>query len=203
MRQFISIVFAVFLCLSMLIIPVFGYGYKKEEDPLIKGFKAVVFYGKEENWNQIKYESETLNDRVKDVNIIFGVDLLPQLNESIEKKDFQSLIKNMANLIFLAIREKFYWNTTEQLKIYIKAKVRLRLAEEYYVTLLAGNVREFDLRNGTSINDEIFQKFAETHKTLGSLGFFGVGAAEPDLGRFVSITNEIEEKIKTVFLYFK
>lgn len=203
MKSAITIILAALFSSIMPASHVFGYGYKIQEDPLIKIFKAVVFHVKESDWDQISREIDAIDDRIKDIDLIFGIDLAPQLIESIDKKDVQMLIKNMANLVFLAIREKFYWNQTEGLEINMKAKVRLRLAEEYYVTLLSGNARVFDQKNRTNINDEIYQRFAEARSTLGSLGFFGVGAIRPDLEKFISITNDIEEKIIEIFPYFK
>jgi len=83
-----------------------------------------------------------------------------------------------------------------------KAKVRLRLAEEYYTKLLSGNVRSYDLKNGSNINALIYQLFIKGHKSIGSLGFFGVGGINPDLEKFSEITNKIKENLLTVFPYF-
>ena len=97
----------------------------------------------------------------------------------------------------------FIGTLTENLRIFGRANVRLRLAEEYYTMLLSGNVRRYDSLNGTKLHDEIFNKFAEARKTLGSLGFLGAGAVNPRPDGFLIITKEIEQKLLLVFPYFE
>src|SRR5574340_435758 len=108
----------------------FGYGYAKEEDPLIKVFKAVIFYGRQANWSKVTTEINSINDRIEDIHRIFKIDFKPRIDQSIQQQDFHALVNQMANLVFLAIREKFYYNRQEKLEIFIRSKVRLRLAEE-------------------------------------------------------------------------
>jgi hypothetical protein len=109
----------------------------------------------------------------------------------------------MANVVFLAIREKFYYNHQEKLEIFIRAKVRLRLAEEYYVTMLAGNVRDYDVRHKTRLHESIYNKFVKARDTLGSMGFLGAGALKPDVKEFETLTKEIEALLLTAFPYFE
>lgn len=180
-----------------------GYGYKRNEDPLITVFKSVIFYGKRGDWEKVRSDINSIRDRINDVKTIFGVDLWPKFDVGLEQQNFQEVVIAMANLTFLAIREKYYWNLTEGLQNFTKAKVRLRLAEEYYTTLLSGNVRKYDKLNGTEIHDEIFNKFAEAKKTLGSLGFLGAGAVSPKPKEFETITKEIEKKLLKVFPFFE
>jgi len=180
-----------------------GYGYKRNDDPIITVFKSVVFYGKKSDWVRVKADIDTISDRVDDVKNIFAVDLRPRLNAGLSQHNFQEVIKAMANLVFLAIREKFHWNSSEGLRMFTRAKVRLRLADEYYTLLLSGNVRRYDKLNGTKFHDEIFNNFTEARKTLGSLGFLGAGAVSPRPREFERITKEIEQKLLIVFPYFE
>lgn len=180
-----------------------GYGYGRNEDPIITVFKSVIFYGKKSDWERVKADIDTISDRIDDVKNIFAVDLRTRLNAGLSHRDFQEVIKAMANLVFLAIREKYYWNLTENLRIFEKANVRLRLAEEYYTLLLSGNVRRYDNLNGTTFHDDIFNKFIEARKTLGSIGFLGAGAVSPRPKEFERITKEIEQKLLKVFPYFE
>jgi hypothetical protein len=69
--------------------------------------------------------------------------------------------------------------------------------------LLAGNVRRYDKLNGKKFHDEIFNKFLEAKKTLGSIGFLGAGAVSPKPKEFEMITKEIEKKLLIVFPYFE
>ena len=131
-----------------------------------------------------------------------GPDLKPKVDESIRNKDLQEAAKLMANMVFLAIREKHYWNNQERLAIYIRSKVRLRLSEEYYATLLAGNVMEYDRRHGTNLHDKINKCFHDAHFSLGSVGFFGAGSVESRPEEFRHLAKDIETTLLEAFPYF-
>ena len=146
---------------------------------------------------------DTISDRIDDVKNIFAVDLRPELNAGLSQHDFQKVVKVMANLVYLTIKEKYYWNISEGLRMFTRAKVRLRLAGEYYTLLLSGNVRKYDKLNGTKYHDEIFNKFTEARNTLGSTGFLGAGAVSPKLKDFEIVTKDIEQKLLIVFPYFE
>lgn len=180
-----------------------GYGYAREEDPLVKAFKAVVFYGRQSDWSRVTAEINSVSDRTADIHKIFNVDFQPGIDRAIQQKDFQTLANQMANFVFFAIREKFYYNRQEKLEIFIRSKARLRLAEEYYVTLLAGNVRDYDIRHKTNIHESIYNKFVKARDTLGSMGFLGAGAVKPNLNEFETLTEEIEALFIIVFPYFE
>ncbi len=199
--------FIVFTSLVLVIITCprssIGYGYKRNEDPIITVFKSVIFYGRKDDWARVESDINTISDRVDDIRNLFDVDLKPRLDAGISQHKFQEVVKAMANLVFIAIREKFHWNLTEDLRIFGRANVRLRLAEEYYNMLLSGNVRRYDSRNGTKLHDELFNKFVEARKTLGSLGFLGAGAVRPRPDGFLIITKEIEQTLLLVFPYFE
>ena len=180
-----------------------GYGYKKNDDPIITVFKSVIFYGKRSDWERINTDIDTISDRIDDVKNIFAVDLRPELNAGLSQHDFQKVVKVMANLVYLTIKEKYYWNISEGLRMFTRAKVRLRLAGEYYTLLLSGNVRKYDKLNGTKYHDEIFNKFTEARNTLGSIGFLGAGAVSPRLKEFETVTKDIEQKLLIVFPYFE
>ncbi len=180
-----------------------GYGYKKNDDPIITVFKSVIFFGKKSDWERIKVDIDTISDRIDDVKNVFAVDLRQELNAGLSQHDFQKVVKVMANLVFLAIKEKYYWNISEGLRMFTRAKVRLRLADEYYTLLLSGNVRKYDKLNGTKYHDEIYNKFTEARNTLGSIGFLGAGSVSPRLKDFETVTKDIEQKLLIVFPYFE
>lgn len=204
MRKIASIFLIFFFCHPFLFKKdAHGYGYAREEDPLIKVFKSIIFYGRQSNWSKVAVEVNTINDRITDVYKIFTIDLKPRIESAVQQKDFQVLANHMANLIFLAIREKFYYNRREKLEIFTRSKVRLRLAEEYYLTLLAGNVRNYDARHKTNLHEEIYNRFVKARSTLGSMGFLGTGAVKPVLKDFEIITREIEALLLQAFPYFE
>ncbi len=180
-----------------------GYGYKKNDDPIITVFKSVIFYGRKGDWERIKADIDTISDRIDDVKNIFAVDLRPELNTGLSQHDFQKVVKIMANLVFLTIKEKYYWNISEGLRMFTRSKVRLRLADEYYTLLLSGNVRKYDKLNGTEYHEEIFDMFTEARNTLGSSGFLGAGAVSPRLKDFETVTKDIEQILLIVFPYFE
>lgn len=204
MKKIIGIFLLLFLCLFLSKLhSAAGYGYQQKDDPLIKVFKAVVLYGRQGDWKNVGKEINLIRDRFEDIRKLFGTDFYPRIDGAIQQKDFQNLANNLANFVFFAIREKFYYNLSEKLEIFIRSKVRLRLAKEYYVTLLAGNVRNYDARHQTSLHDSIYDKFDEAKKSLGSIGFFGAGAIKPDVKRFKKLTLEIEALLLQAYPYFK
>jgi len=205
LKQKNSILITFLLLAIVVICPRYsmGYGYGRNEDPIITVFKSVIFYGKKDDWMRVESDINTISDRIDDVWNLFEVNLKPTLDAGISRHDFQEVVKVMANLVFLAIREKHYWNLAENLRIFARANVRLRLAEEYYTLLLSGNVRRYDNLNGTTFHNEIFNKFSEAKKSLGSIGFLGAGAISPRPEEFERITKEIEQKLLIVFPYFE
>ena len=62
------------------------------------------------NGQELRAGINTISDRVDDIRNLFDVDLRSRLEAGISKHNFQEVIKAMANLVFIAIREKFYWN---------------------------------------------------------------------------------------------
>ncbi len=180
-----------------------GYGYAREEDPLIKVFKAIILHGRQANWPKVTVEVKGINDRFADIYKIFKIDFKPRIEDAIRQNDFQTLANQIANFVFFAICEKFYYNRQEKLEIFVRSKVRLRLAEEYYVTLLAGNVRDYDVRHKTRLHESIYNRFVKARDTLGSMGFLGAGAVKPDVKEFETLTKEIEALLLKAFPYFE
>lgn len=182
---------------------VYGYGYAREEDPLVKSFKVVISCARDADWPKVSAEINGIADRIEDIHKIFKVDLKPRIDQSIRSQHFQSLANQMANLVFLALCEKFYYNNREGLEIFVRSRVRLRLAEEYYTLLLSGNVRDYDARHKTHLHEEIYGRLVKARETLGSAGFLGAGAVKPNLNGFKVLTKEIETLLLKVFPYFE
>lgn len=204
MRKITGICLVFYFCLLILNQHIAcGYGYAKEEDPLIKVFKAIILYGRQADWPKVATEVNSICDRSTDIYRVFKVDLKPRIDRAIQQQDFQTLANQMANLIFLAIREKFYYNRKEKLEIFVRSKVRLRIAEEYYTILLAGNVRDYDVRHKTSFHESIYNRFVKARDTLGSTGFLGAGSVKPDVKEFDALTREIEGLLLKAFPYFE
>ena len=180
-----------------------GYGYAKEEDPLIKAFMAIILDGRHANWPKVTAEVNSISDRFADISKIFNIDFKTRIDHTIRQQDFQSLANQAANVVFLAIREKFYYNRQEKLEIFIRSRVRLRLAEEYYTALLAGNVRDYDIRHKTALHDNIYNRFVKARDTIGSMGFLGAGAVKPNIMDFETLTKGIETLLLKVFPYFE
>lgn len=188
----------IFTCSS-----VYGYGYKKAEDPLLKSFKSAIVNGKAGNWGKVAVEIKSLNWQIVELRDELNKDLGPKLHEALLAEDIQELANYLANLVFLSIEQKFYWNNKEKLADYDKAKARLYSAEVYYDEVLEGNVMKYDKRYGTELHEEIEDLFIEARKALGSPGLFGVGQKPPQPERFKVLTAEIEERLLSVFPFFE
>lgn len=201
MRPYCSLFYLIILVLLPSI--ALGYGYERNEDPLLRVFKAVIYYGKASDWERVQKEVDSIADRFEDVRKLFGTDLKPKVDEAIRNKNLQEGAKLMANMVFLAIREKHYWNNQEKLSVYIRSQVRLRLSEEYYTTLLSGNVMEYDRRHGTNLHYKITKSFHDAHFSLGSVGFFGAGSVEARPEEFKHLAKDIESALLEAFPYFE
>ncbi len=182
---------------------VYGYGYKKAEDPLLNGFKSAVVNGKAGNWEMAAVDLKGLDWQIVELKDELNMDISPKLQGALASKDMQELAKYLANLVFLSMEQKFYWNNKEKLADYDKAKARLYSAEVYYDEILEGNVMKHDKKNGTRLHEEIKGLFIEVRKTLGSPGLYGFGQKPPQPERFKDLTVEIEKRLLSVFPFFE
>ena len=64
-------------------------------------------------------------------------------------------------------------------------------------------MRNYDVRHKTILHEDIYQRFVKARGTLGSMGFFGAGAMQPDVKEFEILTKEIENLLFRAFPYFK
>ncbi len=182
---------------------VYGYGYKQAEDPLLNGFKSAVVNGKAGDWEKVAIDIKGLDWQIVELKDELNKDLSPKLQGALASKDMQELAKYLANLVFLSIEQKFYWNNKEKLADYDKAKARLYSAEVYYDEILEGNVMKHDKKNVTKLHEEIKDLFIEVRKTIGSPGLYGIGQKPPQPERFKDLTVEIEKRLLSVFPFFE
>lgn len=181
----------------------YGYGYKKVEDPLLKSFKSAIVNGRLGNWDQVAVDIENLDWQLVELKEELSKDLKPRFKEALKARSIQSLANCLANMVFLSIVQKFYWNNREKLANYDSAKARIYSAEVYYSEILESNVMKYDKANGTRRHEEIKGLFVEAQKVLGSPGLFGVGEKPPQPGKFKELSVKIEKKILSVFPFFE
>lgn len=115
------------------------YGYRRGEDPLVRHLRALVAHSREGTWDHAATDLEELLPPLRDVKELFGVDLRPELEHAVASKDVSEVLEGSVRLIILAILEKFVSNEREELDDRPRGKERLRIAEEYYTTVLSGN----------------------------------------------------------------
>lgn len=84
----------------------YSYGYKREEDPLITTFKAIIFHGKQDNWLMVQNEIENITDRINDINTLFNIDFKPLFAVTLREQDFRNLCNQMATLVFFCNKGK-------------------------------------------------------------------------------------------------
>ncbi|MBI1987729.1 MAG: hypothetical protein HYS70_05230 [Nitrospinae bacterium] len=204
----LSLTMSVLLCwvlFSLFPVPgAWGYGYGAgAEDPLIKGFADVVREGRAGSWDRLARVLNDLEVPLRNFKSYFGQDLRPRIEAAIQARDFQRMVKGMAHLVFLGIREKFYWNLKENLRDPAASLARLKMARRYYAEILMGNVKAFDSRHQTNLNQAILNDFELAFKALGSPGAFGVGVIPSKPEEFKSLAARIEERILQAYPYFK
>jgi len=186
--------------------PALGYGYTREEDPLLRAFEAAVraaragdFAAATAQVEAVRWQTDELKD---DVRVDFG----PPLRKAhAEGATAAGIVQAWANLVYLALLQKFHWNLQERLGEYHKARPRLEAVQAYYEAALAGNVRRHDEERrkvdpkAPSRHDDILARFAAARQALGSPGLFGSGARAPDPAAFRTAVVGIAGHLRAVF----
>lgn len=185
-----------------------GYGYGRDEDPLLKAFQTAVTAAQSDDvagaraaLADVRWQLEELK-QAEDL----GVDLRPRLSAAhAEGATSAQLLESWANLLYLALLQKFHWNLREDLADYHKARARLESALAYYESALAGNVRKDDLRRrqadpkAPSRHEDVIAQFTAARQALGSPGLFGAGERDPDPAAFRAAVRRIAGHLKAVF----
>jgi hypothetical protein len=191
--------------LSVLIInptALFGYGYSRADDPLIKSFKNAVRAARKDNWGIVSKETNAVKWQLDELKGDLQIDFLPRLKESTEKKDQRLVIIRWVNLVYLGLKQKFYWNLKEDLKDFNKAKARLAAARFYYEVALAGNVRRYDQKRKTQNHKEILGLYDKLRTDLGRPTIFGKSSVAADPKDFALSSKALVDKLDKVFPYF-
>ena len=189
-----------------------GYGYTRDDDPLLLAFRAAVQAAREDDLSAARAQVERVGWQVDELKAAddLKIDFGPPLRQAHEGPDATSagVIQAWANLVYLALLQKFHWNLREELQDYHKARARLDAAQTYYELALAGNVKEDDRRRrekdpaAPSRHEDVLAQFKAAREALGSPGLFGVGARPPDLETFRKATVRIAGHLNAVFPSF-
>jgi hypothetical protein len=180
-----------------------AYGYSREEDPLIKSFKNVVKAARKADWSAVSKENKAVNWQLDELKGDLKIDFAPILKSSLDKKDKRLIIIRWANLIYLALKQKFYWNKKETLKDFQKAKGRLASARFYYDVALAGNVKRFDQKRKTTLHKDILTLFNQLRTQLGRPAVLGTSSVAADAEGFQKSSKALVSKLDRVFPYFQ
>ncbi|MDF1662141.1 MAG: hypothetical protein P1V97_10235, partial [Planctomycetota bacterium] len=196
---------AMLLFLSLLLAPhpCMAYGYSRSADPLIKSFKSAVRATRKDDWSTVQGEFKAVKWQLDELKGDLKVDFGTLLKDSIDKKNKRLIIVRWANLIYLALKQKFYWNNQEQLNNFQKAKARLAAAKFYYEVALAGNVRRYDKSKKTSLHSEIVKLFDQLRGQLGRPAVLGTKSIAADPSAFKKDSTLVVSKLKRVFPYFE
>jgi hypothetical protein len=183
-----------------------GYGYTREEDPLLRAFEAAVRAARAGDFGTATAQVDVVRwqtDELKgDVRVDFGPSLRKAHGEGATEA---GIVQAWANLVYLALLQKFHWNLQESLADYHKARPRLEAAQAYYEAALAGNVRRHDEERrkldprAPSRHDDIVARFAAARQALGSPGLFGSGARPADPAAFRAAVVGIAGHLRAVF----
>lgn len=189
-----------------------GYGYTREEDPLLKAVQVAVRSAREGDVAgaraQVK-RVEWQTDELKAPEDL-KVDFAPRLAAAHEGDPASEarVVEAWANLVYLALLQKLHWNLKEELKEYHRAKARLDSAQAYYELVLAGNVKEDDRRRreqdpqAPSRHEDVMRQLEKARQALGTPGLFGVGARPPDPAAFREATVRLVGHLNAVFPSF-
>lgn len=188
-----------------------AYGYTREEDPLLKAFQVAVRSAREGDLPAAKAQVERVKWQTDELKspADLKLDFAPRLAAAHDAGATEArVVEAWANLVYLALLQKFHWNLQEELKDYHKAKARLDSAQAYYELALAGNVKEDDRRRreqdpkAPSRHEDVVRQLEKARQALGTPGLFGVGAKPPDPAAFREATVRIAGHLNAVFPSF-
>ena len=178
------------------------YGYKKAEDPLIKGVKRAIQLSRQKDFEQLDRAVKGLQWQVDELKEDIGVDLQMNLERAVASRELRAITYAMTELVFQASLQKFHWNAKESLKKFVPARSRVDAAEFYYDEILSHAVRRADKKLEKERHKAIKQEFAALKKSLGSTGLFGVGKREADLPAHKRSAAKIEKLLREVYTNF-
>lgn len=202
--------FRLALCCALLACasPAWGYGYTRDEDPLLKAFRAAVRAARAGDLAAARDQAAGVEWQLRELEQ--PEDLGVSFREALRAAHAPGTppavtVAAWANLVCLALLQKFHWNLREGLADYHRARARLDAAQTYYELALAGNVRRRDAAarkanpKAPSRHEDIVKTFAAARRALGSPGLFGAGKRPPDAAAFRAAVRRIVGHLRAVF----
>lgn len=183
-----------------------GYGYTREDDPLLKAFEAAIRAARAGDAQAAAAQIPSVRWQTDELKADVRVDFEPTLRRAHGADATEAgIVQAWVNLVYLSLLQKFYWNLQEQIGDYHKARARLEAAQTYYDIALAGNVRRHDEERrardpaAPSRHDDITRRFTAARDALGSPGLFGSGARAPNPVAFRAAVVGIAGHLRAVF----
>lgn len=179
-----------------------AYGYTRDDDPLLKSFKRAVIAARQSDWPAVDTQIKAVKWQLDELDKELGLDLTPALDKARGSKNSRDVIISWANLVYMALRQKFFWNLKEQLADFNKAKSRLSAARYYYEVVLAGNVRRYDKKRGTAYAKELEGLYSTARSQLGRPSVMGTASVSADPDGFQKTSDRILAILDRIFPYF-
>lgn len=205
-RRWIRLTLLLALALASASGEAHGYGYTREEDPLLKSFEVAIRAARQGDLEVAAGQIPAVRWQTNELKNDVRVDFEPALRRAHGAGATEAgVVQAWANLVYLALLQKFYWNLQEQVGDYHKARARLEAAQAYYEIALAGNVRRHDEERrardpkAPSRHDDIMRRFAAARDALGSPGLFGSGSRPADPAAFRAAVVGIAGHLRAVF----
>ncbi len=180
-----------------------GYGYKKEEDPLVLGVKQAISAARKNQHDQVAATVKTLEWQVRELRDDVRVDMKPVIDAALATKDVRRIGYALTELVFHATRQKFHWNQAEKLADHARARARLQAARFYYDEILSHAVRRADAMLKKKRHEAILVHFEQLRSATGSPGLFGAGKRPPDLPKYSKASADVESLLREVYPEFR
>lgn len=162
-------------------------------------FKNIVFAVKKNNWRKIESEIARLDAHFSEYKKVFGIDLKEKLNKAMDIKRVKTILKLLAQEVFLSMKFQFKIINDSQMSDSLDSKARLMDAKEGYIEILSGNIK----RKNPKANTRVEAAFLDAEIALGNPGINPLIPQSPaDLEGFKTATEVIEGEIKKVYTYF-
>jgi hypothetical protein len=206
MKNRARITFLILVVLMTATTPAFPYGYGTAgEDPLISMLKEIIVEAKkkEPSWETLKEIIDDSKEPIVNLDKFFKTKLNDKFQAALKGKDIKGVISSTVNLIYLSMMEKFELIKRQEFKDYAFAKGRLNLNDKFYRDVFRANVKKYDEKNGTNINDTILKALTDIKGTIGKPGKFGMKGEPPHPDDFDRMFKNIRDNLKTVFPDFE
>jgi hypothetical protein len=200
-RAFATIM-AIFIYCSLVVPKLEAQSYRSNlEIAPTDVYRTVFDYIEKRDYENIRVALSHVSPVLDTIRSKFGVDLKPEIETALNKKDTPSLITSMRKLTFYDLKDILNAIVNEgKVQSVDKLQAWIKMAYLDYLFLSPTIVAE---KKGFAADQEIKRNFKKAHATLAGNSPYFKGETGPDLKLFADCTTQIEGIVLKLFPEFK